>query len=40
VKTFISIANALKILFLTETNNFIIVFGFYNTTGCPLKKSS
>ena len=23
----------------TETNKFIIVFQFYNTTGCPLQKN-
>jgi len=26
------------LLCLTETNKFILVFQFYNTTGCPLQK--
>jgi len=25
-------------LYFTATNKFIIVFQFYNTTGCPLQK--
>jgi len=25
-------------LALTKTNNFIVVFQFYNTTGCPVQK--
>jgi len=27
-------------LYLTETNKFIIVFQFYNTTGYPLQKKT
>ena len=30
--------NFLVMLCLPETNKFIIVFQFYNTMGCPLKK--
>jgi len=27
------------LLCFTKTNKFIIVFQFYNTTGCPLQKN-